>query len=86
MDFQESSAGRTLQIPGDDLKRLETFPLSLRLIYELHERLMTGVRGEHQTPGEFRRSQNWIGTPGGLLKDATFVPPPPEAMREALHH
>jgi Fic family protein len=67
------------------LERLETFPLSLRLIRELHERLMTGVRGEHQTPGEFRRSQNWIGTPGGLLKDATFVPPPPEAMRGALH-
>jgi Fic family protein len=67
------------------LERLETFPLSLRLIRELHEHLMTGVRGEHQTPGEFRRSQNWIGTPGGLLTDATFIPPPPEAMREALH-
>jgi Fic family protein len=45
---------------------------------------MAGVRGEHQTPGEFRRSQNWIGPPGCLLNDATFVPPPPDAMREAL--
>lgn len=43
------------------LERLRTFPLSLRLIREIHEHLMTGVRGEHQTPGEFRRSQNWIG-------------------------
>ena len=43
------------------LERLETFPLSLRLIREIHGRLMDGVRGEHSTPGEFRRSQNWIG-------------------------
>ena len=66
------------------LERLETLPLSLRLIRELHGRLMEGVRGEHQTPGEFRRSQNWIGPPGCLLNDATFVPPPPDAMRHAL--
>lgn len=67
------------------LQRLETLPLSLRLIRELHGRLMEGVRGEHQTPGEFRRSQNWIGAPGCLLNEATFIPPPPDAMREALH-
>ncbi|MGC9396868.1 MAG: Fic family protein [Anaerolineae bacterium] len=67
------------------LARLQTFPLSLRLIRELHAHLMEGVRGEYQTPGEFRRSQNWIGPPGYLLNDATFVPPPPDAMHAALN-
>jgi Fic family protein len=67
------------------LQRLETFPVSLRLIRELHAHLMEGVRGEHRTPGEFRRSQNWIGPPGCLIDDATFVPPPPEEMQEALN-
>lgn len=58
------------------LDRLPTLPLSLRFIRELHERLMAGVRGGAATPGEFRRSQNWIGPPGTTLKDATYVPPP----------
>lgn len=66
------------------LKRLETLPVSLRLMRELHERLLTGVRGHHATPGEFRRSQNWIGPPGCTLNDATFVPPPVPQMHEAL--
>ena len=66
------------------LERLRTFPLSLRPIREIHEHLMTGVRGEHQTPGEFRRSQNWIGPPGCTLNDATYVPPPVPEMLEAL--
>ncbi len=66
------------------LKRLETLPVSLRLIRELHEKLMAGVRGEHATPGEFRRTQNWIGPPGCTLNEATFVPPPPADMHEAL--
>lgn len=66
------------------LERLDTFPLSLRLIRELHAHLMEGVRGGHQTPGKFRRSQNWIGPPGCLLEDATFVPPPPDQMQAAL--
>ena len=66
------------------LERLRTFPLSLRLIREIHEHLMTSVRGEHQTPGEFRRSQNWIGPPGCTLNDATYVPPPVSEMLEAL--
>jgi Fic family protein len=66
------------------LKRLDTLPLSLRLIRELHERLMEGVRGEQATPGEFRRSQNWIGRPGCTLKDADFVPPPVNEMLESL--
>lgn len=66
------------------LERLGTLPLSLRLIREMHEQLMQGVRGENQTPGEFRRSQNWIGPPGCTLMDATYVPPPVEEMERAL--
>ncbi len=66
------------------LKRLESLPVSLRLIRELHERLMTGVRGEHATPGEFRHSQNWIGPPNCTLNEASFVPPPPHQMQVAL--
>ncbi|MGR3461333.1 MAG: Fic family protein [Roseovarius sp.] len=66
------------------LERLSTLPLSLRLIREIHERLMRGVRGQHATPGEFRRSQNWIGSQGAGLKDATFVPPPPQDLDRLL--
>ncbi|MBU1050848.1 Fic family protein [Candidatus Bipolaricaulota bacterium] len=66
------------------LARLDDLPLSLRLIREIHEQLMHGVRGEHSTPGEFRRSQNWIGPSGCLLNDATYVPPPVEEMRACL--
>jgi Fic family protein len=66
------------------LARLEELPVSLRLIRELHTRLLTGVRGEHWTPGEFRRSQNWIGPAGCTLNTAVFVPPPVDAMHTAL--
>ncbi|MBI2303329.1 MAG: Fic family protein [Chloroflexi bacterium] len=66
------------------LERLNSLPLSLRLIRELHGRLMEGVRGEHLTPGEFRRRQNWIGSHGCTLDEATFVPPPVPEMNEAL--
>ena len=66
------------------LTRLKELPLSLRLIREMHEILMTGVRGRHATPGEFRRSQNWIGPPGSTIETAAFVPPPPEEMNVAL--
>ena len=66
------------------LERLNTLPVSLRLIRELHERLMTGVRGGQATPGEFRRTQNWIGPPGCILNEAVFVPPPVPQMHEAL--
>ena len=62
------------------MERLKPLPLSLRLVRELHEKLMTGVRGEHAAPGEFRRTQNWIGRPGCTLTDASYVPPPPEAL------
>ena len=66
------------------IKRLRDLPLSLRLVRELHARLMKGVRGERATPGEFRRSQNWIGPPGSTPATAPYVPPPPEHMQEAL--
>ncbi|NLD45415.1 MAG: Fic family protein, partial [Chloroflexi bacterium] len=66
------------------LQRLETLPLSLRLLREIHGVLMEGVRGEHLTPGEFRRSQNWIGPPGCTLSDSVFVPPPVAEMTGAL--
>jgi len=66
------------------LERVTTLPVSLRLIRELHERLMEGVRGAKATPGEFRRSQNWIGRPGCTLNDADFVPPPVNEMYDAL--
>jgi Fic family protein len=66
------------------VERLSRLPLSLRLVRELHERLMHGVRGGVATPGEFRRSQNWIGPPGCTLAHATFVPPPPDHLTGCL--
>ena len=66
------------------MARLATLPLSLRLIRETHSRLMNGVRGEHKDPGEFRKTQNWIGPHGATLSNATFVPPPVPEMNEAL--
>lgn len=62
--------------------RLQTLPLSARLIREAHKTLMQGVRGRHKQPGEFRRSQNWIG--GATLNDAVFVPPIHESVAELI--
>lgn len=66
------------------LKKVKELPVSVRLIREIHKILMAGVRGEQATPGELRRSQNWIGPTGCSLNDATFVPPPIEEMKYAL--
>jgi Fic family protein len=66
------------------LKRLDTLPFSLRLIREIHAKLLHGVRGANRTPGEFRRSQNWIGPANCTLATATFVPPPVHEMQAAL--
>ena len=63
-------------------ERSNTLPVSLRLIRELHARLMAGVHSEHATPGDFRRSQNWIGPPECTLKEAKLVPAPvPEKLK-----
>ncbi len=66
------------------LGRLEQLPVSVRLIREIHAELLQGVRGSQLTPGELRRSQNWIGPDGSSLANATFVPPPPEEVPKAL--
>ena len=66
------------------IKRLRQLPLSLRLVKEVHARLMQGVRGGVATPGEFRRSQNWIGPAGCTLNNARYVPPPPEELTSCL--
>ncbi len=63
---------------------LKELPLSVRLIRELHEKLMEGVRGQHATPGLFRRTQNWIGGPGSTPATATFIPPPPGEVEPCL--
>jgi len=80
-DAQEVDNYRAAMEHG--LRRLhEGFPLSLRLIREIHEILVRGTRGSNKTPGEFRTSQNWIG--GSRPGDAAFVPPPPHEMMSAL--
>jgi len=66
------------------IDRLKELPISIRLIGEIHRVLMEDVRGDHATPGEIRRSQNWVGPPGCSLQDATYVPPPVEEMKNAL--
>jgi Fic family protein len=66
------------------LDRLSSLPLSLRLIREIHRELLAGVRGQERDPGEFRRTQNWIGPQDAPLTEATFVPPPPVEMLAAL--
>jgi Fic family protein len=64
--------------------RLEMLPLSTRLVNEMHAKLMTGVRGHFATPGEIRRSQNWIGPAGSTPTTATYVPPPPDELPALL--
>jgi len=64
------------------IEKLNTLPLSLRLLRQTHEILMAGVRGKRKTPGEFRRSQNWIG--GASLADAVFIPPHHNDLSELL--
>jgi Fic family protein len=97
-DILADHAGAPVEIGPDDLrevnnyiialqhgiKRLKTFPLSLRLLREIHAKLMAGVRGNHATPGEFRKSQNWIGPAGCTLAQATYIPPCPDYLMECL--
>ncbi len=66
------------------LDRLNSLPLCNRLIKETHEVLMQDVRGQEKNPGEFRYSQNWIGAAGSTLKNARYIPPNPEDMKQAM--
>jgi len=66
------------------IAQLNKLPLCVRLIRELHGKLMAEVRGDHATPGEVRRSQNWIGKPGSTLATASFIPPPPGEIEPRL--
>lgn len=97
-DLLADEAGQALHVAPDDVRevrnyvtaleygvrRLATLPLSLRLVCELHAKLMRGVRGDRATPGEFRRSQNWIGPAGSTPATAAYVPPPVMEMNQAL--
>lgn len=66
------------------IELLAALPVGLRLLGELHRRLLQGVRGQDRTPGEFRRDQNWIGRQGTPIERSIFVPPPVCAMHDAL--
>lgn len=66
------------------MKRLAEFPMSIRLIKEIHAILLEGARGKEKTPGEFRKSQNWIGSSGSTLATASFVPPPSKEAMDAM--
>lgn len=66
------------------INRLETLPLSSRLLREVHRELMTGVRGQHKSPGRFRRSQNWLGGAGSTIETARYIPPCVEDMKKAM--
>lgn len=96
--IDEIEDGNAKSTSSDDIKEIRNYvralehgiatlprlPLSLRLIREIHAKLMEGVRGEKMTPGEFRRSQNWIGPTGSTPMTAAFVPPPVDEMNDCL--
>lgn len=66
------------------VSQLERLPVSLRLIRQIHKKLLDGVRGAERAPGRFRRIQNWVGPPGSTILTAQYVPPPPNEMMKAL--
>lgn len=64
------------------INELDTLPLSNRLLKQTHDILMQGVRGQHKTPGEYRKTQNWIG--GSNLNNALFIPPHPDELQNLM--
>lgn len=66
------------------LGQLDNLPLGVRLIREMHRRLLAGVRGRERMPGEFRTTQNWVGAGGSTVTTAKFVPPPPDELASLL--
>ena len=66
------------------VNRLKELPLCNRLVKEIHAVLLENVRGQEKNPGEFRRSQNWIGGQGSTLKNARYIPPNLEDMEKAM--
>ena len=66
------------------MELLKSLPLCCRLLRKVHEVLMSGTRGEEKNPGEFRRSQNWIGGAGSTIRTARYIPPNPEDMTDAM--
>jgi Fic family protein len=66
------------------LDGLPELPVSVRLLRRIHARLLQGVRGRERAPGELRRTQNWIGADGAAIGEATFVPPPPDRVPDAM--
>lgn len=71
-----------IEAMNNSIFKLKTLPVSTRLLKETHKILMQGVRGENKTPGEFRKSQNWIG--GATINDAVFIPPPHTLVDELM--
>lgn len=66
------------------VEELEDHPISFNLIRKIHYGLMDSVRGRNKARGEFRQTQNWLGKPGATIKEATYVPPPPDTLIELL--
>lgn len=71
-----------IEAMNQSISKLKTLPVSSRMLKEAHKILMQSVRGEHKTPGEFRKSQNWMG--GATINDATFIPPPHSEVNELM--
>lgn len=84
-DNDTTEVGNYVKALEHGIARLPTLPLSLRLVRELHELLMQGVRGANKTPGEFRTGQNFVGSRGQDEATAPYVPPPVAEMHEALN-
>lgn len=81
-DIQEISNYRAALFQANEY--LQTYPIKLSFIRELHRILLNSVRGQDKTPGEFRRDQNWIGKAGCTIEEASFIPPSPLQLNDYL--